>query len=189
MKKKTTDAIKRLEQMIGDDIDKYLSFSLQFSSIGREQKDQLSSIEDLPQHISSFVAGFDGDLSEDEFNSIEYAYRVLFVAKTANRKGQADEVIEFIKPESSLAQDINKNYTIVKETERQKYLPGQIVTIIKDKGYSKFSVYYHTKLWKSTDAKKLGKGYGVKVADTWYWYESWLQEVEAHCKSNRSKYQ
>lgn len=74
-------------------IDKYLSFSLQFSSIGREQKDQLSSIEDLPQHISSFVAGFDGNLSEDEFNSIEYAYRVLFVAKTANRKGQADEVI------------------------------------------------------------------------------------------------
>lgn len=182
------DCIKKL---FGENkgIDKYLSFSLQFSSINREQKEQLSLIEDLPPHISSFVAGFDGSLSEAEFNSIEYAYRVLFVAKTANRKGQADEVIEFIKPESPLAEDINKKYTIVKETERQKYLPGQIVKIIKNKGYSKFSLHYHTQLWKSSDAKKIGKGYGVKVATTWYWYESWIQKVEAHCKSNISKYQ
>lgn len=35
--------------------------------------------------------------------------------KTANRKGQADKVIEFIKADSDLAKDVNKHYAVVKE--------------------------------------------------------------------------
>lgn len=34
--------------------------------------------------------------------------------KTANRKGQADKVIEFIKADSELAKDVNKHYAVVK---------------------------------------------------------------------------
>ena len=46
---------------------------------------------------------------------LRFAYRVLFVAKTANRKGQADEVIEFVKAGSALAKNVNKKYAIIKE--------------------------------------------------------------------------
>jgi hypothetical protein len=62
-------------------VDRHLSFSLQFSSISDEQLDLLSDRNDLPPHIQMYIEGFDGQLSEQEFNSPKYAYRVLFVAK------------------------------------------------------------------------------------------------------------
>jgi len=74
----------------GYGIDKYLSFSLQFSSLSEEQVSMLQNRKDLPTHIVGFIKEFDGALSAKEFNSTRFAYRVLFVPKTANRKGQAD---------------------------------------------------------------------------------------------------
>ena len=44
----------------------------------------------------------------------------------------------------------------------------------------------HTEFWQSLNAKDEAKGFGVKVANTWYWYENWLQEVEKHCKQNEN---
>src|SRR5437867_2149051 len=114
-----------VKKLFGDDlgIDKHLAFSLQFSSISREQADTLVSVSNLPKHIKSFIDGFEGKLSEEEFNSPKFAYRVLFIAKTANRKGQADEVVEFVKAESDLAKKVNATYVVTKETERRKYRP------------------------------------------------------------------
>lgn len=36
-------------------------------------------------------------------------------------------------------------------------------------------MYDHTLLARQLDARKPGKGYGVMVAKTWYWYENWLE--------------
>jgi len=107
------DLIKRL---FGDEfgIDKHLSFSLQFSAIDTEQWDALHDAERLPPNIRAFINAFDSALTEAEFNDPRFAYRVLFVPKTANRKGQADKVIEFIKADSELAKDVNKHYAVVK---------------------------------------------------------------------------
>lgn len=173
-----------IKQLFGEDkgIDKHLSFSLQFSSISREQVNTLSTAKDLPAHIQKFIEGFDGGLSEDEFNSDKFAYRVLFVAKTANRKNQSDEVIEFVKADSPLAQNINKTYALIKETERKKYLPGEIVKHMKDEDFTEFTMHEHTTLWKKMKAKSSGKGYGVQVAKTWYWYDSWLKVVREYCE-------
>lgn len=44
-------------------------------------------------------------------------------------------------------------------------------------GHAAFNMYDHTKLSQQLDARNLGKGYGVKVANTWYWYENWLEKV------------
>lgn len=169
-------------------IDQYLAFSLQFSSISREQAAALPSVNEMPSHIKAFVAGFEGNLSEEEFNNPRFAYRVLFVAKTANRKGQADQVIEFVKADSKLATDVNKAYTVIKETERPKHLPKGIVEMMKQEGYPTFSVHAHTGLWKRMDAKDAAKGYGVQVQNVWYWYDSWLEEVRKHCQANPAKY-
>lgn len=169
-------------------IDKHLAFSLQFSSISREQAAALPSSSEMPSHIKAFVEGFEGQLSEDEFNSPRFAYRVLFVAKTANRKGQADQVIEFVKADSALAQDVNKAYTVIKETERPKHLPSGIVALMKKEGYPYFTMHEHTKLWKSLDAKNPSKGFGVAVQKAWYWYDSWVEQVRNHCRENAAKY-
>ncbi|MCC7409995.1 MAG: DUF3644 domain-containing protein [Phycisphaeraceae bacterium] len=169
-------------------IDKHLAFSLQFSSISREQAATLPSPSKMPSHIKAFVDGFEGNLSDDEFNSPRFAYRVLFVAKTANRKGQADEVIEFVKAESPLAQDVNKAYTVIKETERPKHLPSNIVKLMKQEGFTRFTMQSHTDLWKQMDAKNPSKGFGVAIQKAWYWYDNWVDQVRQHCRENAARY-
>lgn len=171
-----------------DGIDKYLAFSLQFSSISQEQASTLPSPDSMPAHIRSFIEGFEGKLSETEYNSPKFAYRVLFVAKTANRKGQADEVIEFVKSDSPLAEKVNAQYTLIKETEKKKYLPKGIVAAMNAEGFKRFNMPAHTELWKSMDAKNPGKGFGTVVEKAWYWYDSWVEAVRSHCKDNAAKY-
>ena len=181
---------KYIKVLFGDryGIDKHLSFSLQFSSINRDHAEQLTEATGLPAHIKSYISKFEGDLSEQEYNSQEFAYRVLFVAKTANQKGQADQVIEFVKADSPLVSEINKSYAVIKETERPKLLPSDIVKRMKTEGFPKFRTHEHTTLWKKMDAKNPAKGFGVQVSKAWYWYESWLEIVRSHCKDNPISY-
>jgi hypothetical protein len=180
-----------IKKFFGDrqGIDKHLSFSLQFASLTEDHVQMLSEHDDLPRHIQGFIDGFDGSLSEDEFNSPRFAYRVLFVPKTANNKGQADQVIEFVKADSELAQEVNAKYAVIKETERDKCLPAQIVKLMQAEGFPGFSIHAHTQLWKANDAKNPKHGYGTEVVDKWYWYAKWVNEVRNYCQKNSGKFQ
>lgn len=169
-------------------IDKHLSFSLQFSAINTDQLDALHGAEGLPPNIRAFINAFDSELTDAEFNDPRFAYRVLFVPKTANRKGQADKVIEFIRSDSELAKDVNKHYAVVKETEKAKYLPKQVVEKMQMSGFPGFTMHNHTQLWKEMDAKHPSKGLGVSVVKTWYWYQPWLEIVNSHCAANAGSY-
>ena len=164
-------------------IEKHLSFSLQFSTISTEQKELLEEHLGLPANIQGYIRNFDAELSDEEFSNLRYAYRILFVPKTANHKGQADRLIEFVKSDSPLAEAINQKYALIKETEKKKYLPKQIVNLMKAEGYSGFSLHYHTQLWQFLNAKNTAKSYGTLVAGkSWHWYESWVDVVRKHCK-------
>jgi len=169
-------------------IDQFQAFSLQLSALSDEQVDLLKDASNLPRHILRFIDGFDGELADDDFNDLRYAYRVLFVAKSANRKGQADRVVEFVKPDSPLAKTLNTEYALIKDREKPKHLPSRIVNLIHDKGYAGFNMHHHTQLWKSLDAKNPAKAFGIQVENTWYWYENWIDLVVKHCKENREKY-
>jgi len=181
------DAIKSLfDTKYG--IDKHLSFSLQFSSIKDEHAAQLRQFTDLPQNISAYINAFDDGLTEQEFNDSRFAYRVLYVPKIVNKKGQADKVIEFLKADSPAAQHINKEYVVIKDRELKKHLPTQICKSMQAKGFTKFKMYQHTQLWQSLNAKGVGKGFGVQVENMWYWYEKWVEVVEMHCNENKERY-
>ena len=53
----------------------------------------------------------------------------------------ADKVIEFVKSDSPLAGKVNADYVIMKETEKKKYLPKQVVEIVQNAGYEKFNFH------------------------------------------------
>lgn len=142
----------------------------------------------LPANVARYVQEFEASLPEEEFQSPHFSYRLLFIRKLTSKPGQADKVIEFIAPDSDLAQRIDKEYQVLKEVERPKYLPGDVVVLMKNEGYPRFSMHYHTLLWKTLDAKRDGKGFGVPVARTWYWYERWVEEVRKHCAANVNQY-
>ena len=165
-------------------ISKYLSFSLQFTSLSDPQVEQLTDIVGLPSNIATYITKFDDAINDEIYNDPKYSYRVLFVPKTVNRKGQADKVIEFIPANSPEAEGINKEYVIIKEKEKKKYLPKAIIKLLIDKGFSKLNQYQFTQCWKSINAKR-DNTYGVLVGGKeWYWYENYIPIVEKYCVDN-----
>ncbi len=168
-------------------LDGELSFALQFSAIDFDQRKALMQAGDLPAHIEAVRASYEEGLTDEQFNDPHYAYRVLFVPKTANRKGQADAVMEFVKPGSEEAEKINRYF--FKDVDRPKFRPGIIVEQMNAEGFPRFKIHHHTDLWKAMDAKNPGRGYGVETeSDGWRWHERWVDAVRKHCEENRDKY-
>ena len=178
-----------LTKLFGDrySIDGHLQFSLQLQKISREQ---LTSPEeaDLPPSVRSYIGNFDSQLSDDELNSQRFAYRMLFVPKLVGKRGQADEVIEFLRADSEIATRINREYLTFKEVERPKYRPGRIVKLMKEEGFRRFSISNHTDLWKQEDGKNLAFGYGTEVEGSWFWYETWVEKVRDYCTSRGDEF-
>ncbi len=159
-------------------LDKYLSYSIQFAEMSYQQAMILAESESsIPSSIKSYITQFDNALSDEEINSDRYSYRILFTKKLTGKRGQADRLIEFINPESTLAKNISKEYWVQKEVEKPKYLPSEVVKIAQEAGFTNFGIQRHAKLWKKEDAKNLGKGYGTMVSKQWYWYQRWVDFV------------
>lgn len=172
-----------IKEWFGEDhgIDQFLSYSIQFVSLTPEQVN-LEPGAEIPTSIRSYIAHFDESLTQQDLDSPQFALRFLFMRKLTASKGQADRVVEFIPPESPVAEAANKAYVVVKETEKPKYRVKQVVQKMQDEGYTWFSVGQHTDLWKRLDARKEGTGYGTFVAGgDWYWYETWVETVRQHC--------
>ena len=166
-----------------------VSFTLQFRDLYLSGKNE-EALAPLPSNVAKYLQEFDAELSDDEISSPHFRRRFLFVPVVTNKKAQADEMIQFVPFNSELGTSINQAYqqVMLKEVERPKYIPSQIVRLMQEEGYTRFTMHNHTSLWKSMDAKNLGKGYGVMVANAWFWYERWVEEVRKHCSDNKDKY-
>lgn len=165
------------------------AFTLQFRDLSLADTSE-EAVEPLPSNVATYIRDFDAELSDDEISSPYFRRRFLFIPIVTNKEAQADEVIEFVRADSELGKAIKREYhqIMLKEVERPKKLPGEIVSLMREEGYTGFNMHHHTLLWKKLDAKNPGKGYGVLVAGTWYWYERWLDEVRKHCASNTATY-
>ena len=163
------------------------AFTLQFRDLRSSvTPDEASS--PLPSNVAKFVQEFDASLEDGDFESPSFSFRTIFIPKLANHRGQADRAIEFISADSELAKEVEKQYWVQKEVERPKYLPMQVVSLMQTEGYQNFGRHQHTLLWKELDAKNPSKGFGVNIANTWYWYERWVDEVRQNCSENAGKY-
>lgn len=170
-------------------LDKFVEYSIQFSEIAEEQLRMPTEPERIPSHVMRYITDFENTLTEEEFNSPRFSYRLYFTRKLANRPGQADSVVEFISPDSELAKTIEKHYWVRKEVERPKYRPTDVVVKVQEAGFSKFRVNpEHLEMWRKEDAKNPAKGYGVYVAGQWYWYDRWLERCIELCKAEGGKY-
>lgn len=179
-----------LKELFGEQygLDAHLTYSLQLVELSRGQVEAMAAAEEIPERVKAYIADFDGRLTQEEFNSPQYSYRLLFTQKLTSKVGQADQVIEFISPASQLAQQIDKKFWVQKEVEKPKYLRKDILRMMHDEGYVGFGPHQHTLLWKSLDAKNPAKGYGVELGGFWYWYERWVDVVWQHCGDNAELY-
>lgn len=124
-------------------------------------------------------------MPDKDFQSPHYAYRLLFIRKLTSKKGQADRAVEFVSADSPLAKTVDHDYWVLKEIERKKYRPTDIVSLMNEEGYPRFGIYNHTQLWKRLDGKNPGKGYGTEVLPgQWLWYDRWVDVVRKYCQEN-----
>jgi hypothetical protein len=131
---------------------------------------------------------FHDALTPEEQADPRFADRVAFVPKTGNRASSADLAVEFVKPDSDEAREINR--VLLKEVDKRRYTATQILKMIQAEGYPRFGQQNHTNLWKELDAKNLSTGYGRAgdYKNTWVWYDSWLDRVRAHCHEHAGRY-
>ena len=141
----------------------------------------------LPAKLASWIQQFDDSLTPQEFGDHRFAFRMRFVRKVVSKPGQADRAIEFVAPGAPGVEDIPPEHVLLKETEKPKYRPKDIVALAKKSGYGWFTIPYHCDLWKSKDAKNPALGLGVEVSGQWYWYQRWVDEVLAFCAQRQSE--
>ncbi len=167
------DAIKTL---FGKEfgLEKRLPIALQFVTFDGGQRATLVG-QDLPQNIATAMDNFHNGLSDEEQADPQFRFRVAFVPKVAGKASQSDLAVEFVKAGTPEATNVER--VLLKETERPKYLPSEIVAKAKAAGFVAFEIYDHTQLVNQLDARNLGKGYGVFVAGKWHWYDSWFEKV------------
>ena len=166
------------------------AFTLQFRDVSATATSD-DFVESLPSNVANYLEEFDAELSDEAIGSPYFRRRFLFVPVVTSKRAQADKVIEFVSGDSELGKAINMEYqqAYLKEVERPKHLPGQIVKLMQKEGYPGFNMYNHTQLWTQSDAKNPGKGFGVMVANIWCWYDRWVNEVRKHCSAKRHLYE
>ena len=166
------------------------AIALNFRDI-RTPHDPLDSAPSrLPAKVAKFVQEFDADLPQEVASSLHFKCRLLFMPVVTSKTAQAERMIEFVRPDSDLGKSIDAQYRqlVVKEVERPKYLPSVVVRMMREDGFAGFNMHHHTALWKARDGKNPGRGYGVMVSGTWYWYERWIEEVRRHCQKHRGSH-
>lgn len=170
-------------------IDGQLTYSIQFAELSLEQMAGPKPEAQIPERLRSYIMEFDGTLTHDEYNSSRYSFRLLFKKKLVNRPGQADKVIEFIDPKSDLAKQIDKQYWVKKEVEKDKFRAKDVVAAVQQAGFKRYRVTpEHSGMWNAEDAKNSGKGYGTDIRGYWYWYQSWIDRCIELCKAAGEKY-
>jgi hypothetical protein len=167
-------------------LERRLPIALQFVTFTPDQRAALKKAKGLPKHVETMMDGFEKNLTPEQQQDPRYAYRVYMIQKTANRAPGADLAVELIPPGSDVAEKFS---VALKEVEKKKYLPGEIVKLVNSDGYDRFTTHCHTLLWKKLKAKDPAKGYGaIAVGSQWCWYETWLNRVREECQHNPNKY-
>ena len=167
-------------------LERRLPIALQFVTFSPDQRALLKKAGTLPRHIETMMDEFESHLTPEQQGDPRFALRVFMVPKVANRAPSADLAVELVLPGSEVAEKFN---IALKEVEKKKYLPGEIVKNMKAEGWDRFTMDSHTKLWKRLGAKDPAKGYGaVAVGKTWCWYETWLNRVREECQQHPDRY-
>ena len=164
-----------------------LRATLQFSPVLLQPSDEVTETA-LPASVANYVQEFDDSLEEGDFNSQEYAVRLIFTQKQVNHPGQADKVIEFVAPDTEIGAAVNKQHWVLKQVEKRKLRGGEIVAMMRDEGYEQFTQHQHTQLWKKLDGKNPKYNYCVQLGGQWFWYENWVKLVRQECESHPQRY-
>lgn len=160
-----------------------LSLALQFV---RLQKDQTIEIEksNLPEKIKAI----NKDIENSKFAKNNAFQLNVYYTTEATSKTNADlhKLIDYDAGNTT-------KKTVIKKVSREKITQKQLLSIVQESGYNKFTATDHINFWKTKWATaqirdKKAKEYG-EIFNGWGWYkDKWLPIVLKYCEDNGSKY-
>lgn len=169
-------------------LERRLPIALQFVTFGSDQRALLKRAGNLPANIAAMMDAFHNGMTVQEQADPAFAHRTVFIPKVGARASSSDEAIEFIKSNSAEGKEIAR--VLLKDVDKKRYSPTQIVDAMHAEGFPKYRLQDHTELWQSLDAKNPDKGFGKAgvYKGSWEWFDSWLARVRAHCQENAARY-
>ncbi|HQR89849.1 MAG TPA: DUF3644 domain-containing protein, partial [Caulobacter sp.] len=126
-------------------LERRLPIALQFVTFSPDQRALLKKASSLPRHVETMMDGFEQNLTPEQQADPRFAYRVFMIHKTANRAPGADLAVELIPPGSDVDDKFNM---VLKEVEKRKYLPAEVVAKVRAEGWNGFTMDSHTRLWQ-----------------------------------------
>lgn len=165
-----------------------ISTALQLTSFDAAQREKLKSVQGLPRGIAAVLDESFGRLSDEEAKDPRFSFRVAFVPKVASKPTKADELVEFVRPESAEGQAIQK--VLLKEVDKERFTATEVLRIVQGSGFPGFGMSAHTRLWQRLEAKDPTKGLGRTgdYQNTWVWYQTWVDRVIEHCTATGDRY-
>ncbi len=163
-------------------LERKLPIALQFVTFDADQRTVLKKASNLPQNIATMMDEFHQGLTLEEQADPCFAYRVAFIPKVGNRASNADLAVEFVRADSDEAREVSR--VLLKEVNKRRYTPTQVVEIMQTEGFPNFKLPHHTELWRGLAAKDPTKGFGCQgdYSGTWVWWDTWVARVRAHCQ-------
>ncbi|MFA6302794.1 MAG: DUF3644 domain-containing protein [Legionella sp.] len=162
-------------------INRSISLAIQLSR-SHDQKQALKEIQfQYMEPIMKYLDDFEEQLPESFLKSPEYRVSYFLAPKISNHKTSESLTIEFVTSDNS---NEKSHKVLIKEKEKEKFKPKQIVEMMHNEGYKRFTMNDHTNLWKRNHARN--SKYGVELSGgSWFWYTSWVDFVRAHCKQTK----
>ena len=117
-------------------LDAELIMTIQFTGVDPIKQRELSKMKGLAPNVYNYISDFEQNLDSTILTNKEYSYKIMYIPISANKKGQADSVIEFTKLTDEQEEQVQNCPEILTCLER--YL--RIKDLIKD--YMKKSKYY-----------------------------------------------
>ena len=136
-------------------LERRLPIALQFVTFSPDHRALLKKAATLPRHVETMMDAFERQLTPEQRADPRFAFRVFMVHKATNRAPGADLAVELVPPGSDIAEKFD---LALKEVEKRKYLPMEIVRIIRREGWERFTIDSHTKLWQAAGGERPGKG-------------------------------
>lgn len=141
--------------------------------------------------LTQFVQAFRGSLSDEIFESMEYAFRVYLIPKPANRASSSDYSMEFVNADASDIASLQESIVLLKNKQVQvanqgKYRPRDVVAVIR-KIEPRFRMYDHTQAWRYFGIRpkeKSPRGCNVEYCqydaahEDFVYTEKWLERLK-----------
>lgn len=174
-------------------LDKTIPVALQLFGFGENQINQLKDLKDVPKNLIDFISDYENGVESK--GDPRYSYRVIYIRDNVNHEGQADIAYRFLDEKSADGKEIHS--VLIKRITKSKLPEKDIVKIVKEAGFPRFTTTAHQNFWKArwptAKARNVGANdhnYGELImGNIWLWYEdSWLPEVIQYCENNRAKF-